>query len=199
MSYEVDALTAAAQQVVADARRLGLTWTLQNATVTATSPVKVQMDGDNVSILVTSMIGPVGLGLRVYVIQVPPAGNFVVGYIGDTKIPGLGGNWTPMTLLNGWTNSGGVQVPAQYRLVSSPPNSLQIVGDIAAGTITDGTIITNLPDGYRPDHSVSFPMGVNPTNRAGLMREEPGGNIVIFGLTAGTTTIYFNTIIPLDA
>ncbi len=87
MSHDLEVLVAAAQQVVADAKRLGLTWTMQNGTVTATSPVtKVQMDGDNVSIQVTSMIGPVGVGLRVYVIQVPPAGNFIVGFVGNGNL-----------------------------------------------------------------------------------------------------------------
>ena len=86
MNYDIDAITAAAQQVVADAKRLGLTWTLQNGTVTATTPVKVQMDGDTVSIQVTSMIGPVGVGSRVYIIQVPPAGNFIVGFVGNQNL-----------------------------------------------------------------------------------------------------------------
>jgi hypothetical protein len=86
MNYDTAALVAAAQQVVADAKRLGLTWTLQNGTVTATSPTRVQMDGDNVSIQVTSMIGPVGVGVRVYIIQVPPAGNFIVGFVGNLNL-----------------------------------------------------------------------------------------------------------------
>lgn len=87
MSYDIAALTAAAQQVVDDAKRLGLTWTLQNGTVTATRPnIQVQMDGDAVSIQVVSMIGQVSAGVRVYVIQVPPAGNFIVGFVGNVNL-----------------------------------------------------------------------------------------------------------------
>lgn len=86
MNHDIAALTAAAQQVVADARRLGLTWTLQNATVTSSSPLQLQMDGDVVSIAAISMVGPVGPGVRVYVIQVPPGGNFIVGFVGNANL-----------------------------------------------------------------------------------------------------------------
>ena len=111
MSYDTEALTAAAKQVVADARRLGLVWTMQNGTVTATSPVKVEMDGDNVSILVTSMIGAVTLGLRVYVIQVPPAGNFIVGFVGAAQ-PALGGTRLAVSGTPAVTSGNGLTTPA---------------------------------------------------------------------------------------
>ncbi len=199
MNHDTAALTAAAQQVVADARRLGLTWTLQNATVVTASPIGLQMDGDIVTIAAISMIGPIGVGLRVYVIQVPPGGNYIVGYVGATKIPGLAGNWTAMTLSGGWTNVGTTEVTAQYRLVSSPPNTLQIVGEIAAGTLTDGTVVANLPSGFRPIHSTTFPVGCNPTARAAVMRYTAAGDLVIFGFIAGTVQAYFNTLIALDA
>lgn len=203
MSYDIAALTAAAQQVVADAKRLGLVWTLQNGTVTATAPnTQVQMDGDVVSIHVASMIGPVGLGLRVYVIQVPPAGNFVVGYIGDTKIPGLAGNWTPMTLQNGWANAGGGNITANYRLVASPPNCLQIIGVINAGTITNNTTVATLPEGFRPLGLLYFPVATFPggfgTATSPVLLINTNGNLNVFGLAGGTTAISFNALIPLD-
>jgi hypothetical protein len=199
MNHDTAALTAAARQVIDDARRLGLTWTLQNASVVTATPLGVQMDGDNVTIAAISMVGAVGVGLRVYVIQVPPGGNYIVGYVGATKIPGLAGNWNAMTLLNGWTNVGTAEVTAQYRMVASPPNTLQIVGEIAAGTLTDGTAVTNLPGGFRPIHSTTFPVGCNPTARAAVMRYTATGDLVIFGFIAGTVQAYFNTLIPLDA
>jgi hypothetical protein len=197
VNHDTEALTAAAQQVVADAKRLGLVWTMQNGTVTSTNPIKVQMDGDAVSILVTSMVGVVSLKQRVYIIQVPPAGNFIVGTVNLSKVSD--GSWASMTLLNGWTNVGSAEVTAQYRLVPSPPNTLQIVGEIVAGTITDGTVIANLNDGFRPIHSVTFPLACNPTNRAAVLRMTSAGDLTIFGLVAGTVQIYFNTLIPLDA
>jgi hypothetical protein len=198
MNYDTEALTAAAKQVVADARRLGLTWTLQNGTVTSTSPIKVEMDGDNVSIQVASMIGSVSLGLRVYVIQVPPAGNFIVGFVGS-----ISARWQAMSLLNGWTNPGGGNVAAQYRLVTSPPNSLQLVGVINAGTITNATTVATLPAGFNPNGNIYFPVATLPpgfgTAVSPSLLIDPSGNLKVFGLAGGTTAISFNALIPLDA
>jgi hypothetical protein len=198
VSHETAALTAAAQQVVADAKRLGLIWTLQNATVTSTNPVKVEMDGDNVSIQVASMIGSVSLGLRVYVIQVPPAGNFIVGFVGPVSA-----RWQTMSLLNGWTNPGGGNVSAQYRVVSSPPNTLQLVGVINAGTITNATTVATLSTGFNPSGNIYFPVATLPpgfgTAVSPSLLIDPSGNLKVFGLAGGTTAISFNALIPLDA
>lgn len=200
MSYDIAALTAAAQQVVADAKRLGLTWTLQNGTVTALQPnLQVQMDGDAVSIQVASMIGSIALGQRVYVIQVPPAGSFVVGVIGDKQ----SGAWQAMTLLNSWTNAGGGNIAAQYRLALSPAKTLQLVGVINAGTITNATAIATLPDGYRPSGNLYFPITTFPggfgTAVSPSLLIAPSGSLNVFGLAGGTTAISFNAMIPLDA
>ena len=200
MSYDIAALTAAAQQVVADAKRLGLVWVLQNGTVTATQPnLQVQMDGDITSIQVASMVGTVSLNQRVYVIQVPPAGSFVVGFIGDKKP----GDWTAMTLLNGWTNAGGGNISAQYRLALSPANTLQIIGVINAGTIANNTTIATLPDGFRPSGLLYFPITTFPggfgTATSPALVLGTTGNLNVFGLAGGTTAISFNAMIPLDA
>jgi hypothetical protein len=74
-----DLIGIGAQAIVDNAKRLGLTWTLTLATVTSINPVQAITDGDTVIIGMTSMIGPLTLGQRVYVIQVPPSGNFIVG------------------------------------------------------------------------------------------------------------------------
>lgn len=72
-----------AQAVVENAKRLGLTWTITLATVTSANPVEAIVDGDTAAIGMTSMIGNVFIGQRVYVIQVPPSGNFIAGAIGS--------------------------------------------------------------------------------------------------------------------
>jgi hypothetical protein len=69
-----------AQAVVENAKRLGLTWTLTLATVTSTSPVEAIVDGDTAAIGMVPMIGRLLVGRRVYVIQVPPSGNYIVGF-----------------------------------------------------------------------------------------------------------------------
>lgn len=72
------------ETLVRNAFRLGLTWRLRMGTVTlvnADGRVEVRLDGDSVSIPVTSMIGSMNVDDRVYVITIPPAGNFVVGAV----------------------------------------------------------------------------------------------------------------------
>jgi hypothetical protein len=69
-----------AQAVVENAKRLGLTWTITLATVTSIEPVEAITDGDTKAIGMVSMIGQVSIGQRIYVIQVPPSGNFICGF-----------------------------------------------------------------------------------------------------------------------
>lgn len=79
------------QAVISNARRLGLMWALTPATVdiaaSATNAmVPVIVDGDDVVINTTSLIGGLDPGRRVMVLTVPPAGNYIVGYYGDISI-----------------------------------------------------------------------------------------------------------------
>lgn len=70
-----------AKALVENADRLGLTWQLVLGTVSQTNPsLQVILDGDSGAIGVVSMIGNLIVGQRVYIIQVPPSGNFVTGY-----------------------------------------------------------------------------------------------------------------------
>lgn len=55
--------------------------------------------------------------------------------------------WNDLTLDNGWLNVGGSDPTAQYALNG---NIVYIKGMIKSGTNTMGTIIGNLPVGYRP-------------------------------------------------
>jgi len=70
---------ATVQAVQENAQRLGLVWTRKRATVAAEEPPMVVLDGDTEPIAATSMVGPLGVGQRVYVDVVPPSGNFVSG------------------------------------------------------------------------------------------------------------------------
>lgn len=68
-----------------NAERLGLTWRLSNATVAVgDSPglVMVVMDGDSDPIGAVSLIGALGFGARVKVLQVDAATNFVTARLG---------------------------------------------------------------------------------------------------------------------
>lgn len=73
------AVIAAIQETINQSRALGLTWTLRMATVTTPSPLSVVYDGDTVVVSVVSMIGPLDVNQRVYVLLIPPSGSFVVG------------------------------------------------------------------------------------------------------------------------
>lgn len=70
-----------AQAVTEQARRLGISWGWQPATVVTSSPLTAQYDGDTVPIGMTSVIGTPAVGARVAVIFVPPAGNYIVGLL----------------------------------------------------------------------------------------------------------------------
>lgn len=111
--------------------------------------------------------------------------------------------WHNFVYLNGWANSAAGQVPGRYRKVGSPANSLQIVGECAAGTKVDTTIITNLPVGYRPLNGTTIPVAANPSTAAGsttpLIQLKANGDLIIFGIVAATGTIYFSATLPLDA
>lgn len=79
--------------LVENARRLGLTWRLTLGTVTtstSTDQFEVRLDGDTEPITVISMIGSHAIGTRVYVISIPPAGNYAIGWVtGDfPRYPG---------------------------------------------------------------------------------------------------------------
>lgn len=80
-------ITSAVQQVVDNSRGLGLTWTLRMATVVKATPLTIIYDGDTKVVDANSMQGILTPGLRVFVIQVPPSGNFVVGFAEGSGIP----------------------------------------------------------------------------------------------------------------
>lgn len=71
------------QAIQERAKSLGLTWGLRLATVdeVGTNMVNATYDGDDISIGMFSMIGTLSVGSRVFVMQVPPSGNFIVGQV----------------------------------------------------------------------------------------------------------------------
>ena len=82
-----ETLTVQAQAVVERAKALGLIWTMRPAAVdmaSATAP-KVIYDGDTLPVGAVSLIGMVLPTDRVMMIQVPPAGNFVIGRLPDAS------------------------------------------------------------------------------------------------------------------
>lgn len=67
-----------------NASRLGLTWDVTLATISTAEPLQGVLDGDSTPIGLVSTCGPAIAKDRVYVLTVPPAGNFMIGFLGPT-------------------------------------------------------------------------------------------------------------------
>lgn len=103
--------SAGVSALVTEAKRLGISWNLTLATVIDETAPTVVCDGDSENITVVSMVGSLYQDQRVYILQVPPSGNFVVGSL----VPSYEAPWTPWvpTLFN-WTLGSGTVV-ARYK------------------------------------------------------------------------------------
>jgi len=133
------------RSITENADRLGLVWKLRPGTITTSAPngtPRVIIDGSTQPIRCMSLLGPMMVGTRVITVLSPPAGCHVIGLAGLT-------GWKPITLLNGWTNRPGYQ-PMSYRVPSSPPNSVQIIGNMVVGNPANGIQIATMPRDYRP-------------------------------------------------
>jgi hypothetical protein len=109
--------------------------------------------------------------------------------------------WHAASLQNGWTNRGGSDVPMQYRKVASPPNTVEIVGYINAGTQTDGTVLFNLPAGYRPAHNQPFVASTNTvvSGRMCLFTVNTNGDCTVSFLGASAANLGIHALVSLDA
>jgi hypothetical protein len=79
-----DLISTGIQTVLDTTDRLGLTWQLRVGTVVENPSVdllRVRIDGDESIVSMVSMIGKVPITTRVYVLSVPPAGNFITGMV----------------------------------------------------------------------------------------------------------------------
>jgi hypothetical protein len=73
---------SAVQETQTNANALGLQWGLRPATVSNTTTagvIEIVMDGDKNIITALSLIGAVAEESRVWVLQIPPSGNYIVG------------------------------------------------------------------------------------------------------------------------
>lgn len=85
LPVSADSLGIAVQELVAQAKKLGLTWDLRPATVVNganTSNISATYDGDTTPLNMTSLVGILSNNSRVQVIFVPPAGHFIIGWVG---------------------------------------------------------------------------------------------------------------------
>lgn len=88
--------------------------------------------------------------------------------------------WQAPVLQNAWVNFGaGLQV-AGYR--KTPLGEVQLRGILMSGTMTDNTVLFNLPVGYRPAAARLLP-GLQGGNVACRIHIYPSGDVTIFGVT----------------
>lgn len=106
--YIIDAAASAVKAAIDDAARLGLVWRIIPASVVGRGmadpmATRVVLDGDTDSGRAVSMVGALRSGQRVWCVQVPPAGLYVMGIIGPnvatptTTVFTASGTWTKPT------------------------------------------------------------------------------------------------------
>lgn len=89
--------------------------------------------------------------------------------------------WTNLTMQNGWVSfdTGGHPTP-QY--TKSADKVVTLKGMIKNGTITPGTVIANLPAGYRPKERLCFATAANAAHaRVDVM---PNGDVIVLHAVA---------------
>jgi hypothetical protein len=113
----IDVAGVAAEELIAQARRLGIVWTLIPGTVSSVanssgmwpaSNTWVVQDNDTNPTRAMSLIGPIAEDTRVMIMHVPPQGNYIIGVVGEQNAILRGsGQWidygTSSTI---WTSTG---------------------------------------------------------------------------------------------
>jgi hypothetical protein len=105
--------------------------------------------------------------------------------------------WHLATLNAPWTNRGAGFPKLSYRLVASPPNSLQITGQLTVGGAASGSVVTTLPAGYTPLTAVGSSAGNDGFADDVLIELETNGQLKAFCASFGTH-IQVNMVVPLD-
>lgn len=114
------------------------------------------------------------------------------------NVSGSAEAWHGMTLLNGFANRGAGFAAASYRLVPSPANTVQLVGQVTAGGAS-GTVMATLPAGYRPTTEQPFWAYNNTSNVALLGTVGTNGNVTLFGSSlAASNVCQFSGLVSLD-
>jgi hypothetical protein len=104
--------------------------------------------------------------------------------------------------LAGWASRAGAY-PLQYRLLASPPNTVQLQGDVTGGALAAGTItLATLPAGYYPIGFATPAMPIVSSGRT-VATDVPDLVVTTAGVlqirnAQGATDLQFNCQFPLD-
>lgn len=152
---EPDLIGSAVEELINQAKRLGLTWSIIPGTVSSVSSSSglwpasntwVVQDNDSNPTRAMSLVGPVAESTRVMLMHVPPQGNYIIGFVGGQyPIQRDFGAWieygTPSTI---WTSTGtqpaigNGTVIAKYSLLNSKTVAFRIKVNVGS-TTTFGT------------------------------------------------------------
>lgn len=179
------------RSIIENADRLGLVWKLRPGTVASTSATVMQviLDGSTVPIRCVSLLGPMMVGTRVMTVLTPPSGCHVIGMAGIS-------GWASLTPASGWSGD------IRYRMVSSPPNAVQLYIRVTPGTKTDGTTLFTLPVGFRP-LTAGTDVAVAVSSMAGATAQSPHLNVPSTGVVtiwgcANANGINLDTLFTVD-
>jgi hypothetical protein len=135
--------------------------------------------------------------------RVSPSGALTTGPV-SAYVGGAPETWHPASLTSGWANST-IGPAAQYRLLSSPPATAEIIGDISGGTRADGTMIFSLPPAYQPNSSQLVSGGLlvpgSPSLANARLFCTSAGLVQVDGISslASPGRVAFHGLISLDA
>lgn len=109
-------------------------------------------------------------------------------------------NWTNIPLVNGWVNGAG-NVVARYQRVSSPPNSVEIIGAISSAAATN-IKFGSIP--FTPNSQQGIGAGASgnvAANMAPYVQCDTAGNLTMNSVNAlpGNGNFRFHGTISLDA
>jgi len=207
--YDFDAGTGNTVTVAGGAVSLSNT---NSSNVTTAASLAFSFISSIASLVLTSPTDPFNtLASKLYLRSAAsPAAYAVLSGLGlYAESPGTTGTldqWNSMAARgyqNSWADS--LLGPSgQYRLLASPPNSVELIGDVSAGTRTDNTVIVNLPNAYHPATTQSHIKLIAPAVTAAANARlfiNTNGNVEcegISGLAAGNRLIFHDTY-SLDA
>lgn len=97
--------------------------------------------------------------------------------------------WNDLVLQNGWVSYNLRQVSDEYTLPQYTKRGgiVQLKGLIIGGTATSGTVIANLPAGFRPDTVMVFHAINNDAGRE--VRVAPNGDVSVWGFSSGWASL----------
>lgn len=101
--------------------------------------------------------------------------------------------WTDLVLPTDWTPAGGTwALPRGRRLATT--GAVQLIGSLAPGTLTAGTIVVQLPSSWWPAADLEFRVGGGSPTSAVDLTVTAAGAVTIQGTTGTITRISLTQI-----